>query len=154
MTNSQSMGSILAMAFLLVTMAFQATSRTLNDPTMLARHEQWMARHGRVYTDEKEKQIRFEIFKNNVALVEAHNKGLDKGYTLEVNKFADLTNEEFRASHHGYKKQSPASEASGVFRYANVSAVSDEVDWRKEGAVTPVKDQGECGESTSFLIEL
>nr|GEZ09501.1 senescence-specific cysteine protease SAG39-like [Tanacetum cinerariifolium] len=116
------MGLILAMALLLVTMGFQATSRTLNDPTMLARHEQWMARHGRVYTDEKEKQIRFEIFMNNVALVEAHNGGLDQGYTLEVNKFADLTNEEFRASHHGYKKQSPAREASGVFRYGNVSA--------------------------------
>lgn len=133
------------MFYLLVVLAFQATSRTLNDPTMLARHEQWMARHGRVYADEKEKQIRFEIFKNNVALVEAHNGGLDQGYTLEVNKFADLTNEEFRASHHGYKKQSHAREASSVFRYANVSAVSDEVDWRKEGAVTSVKDQGECG---------
>ncbi|GJT84964.1 cysteine protease [Tanacetum coccineum] len=81
---------------------------------------------------------------NNVALLEAHNRGLDQGYTLEVNKFADLTNEEFRASYHGYKKQSHARETSSVFRYGNVSAVSDEVDWRKEGAVTSVKDQGEC----------
>ncbi|GJZ49697.1 senescence-specific cysteine protease SAG39-like protein, partial [Tanacetum coccineum] len=81
-----------------------------------------MALHGRVYTDEKEKQIRFEIFKNNVALLEAHNRGLDQGYTLEVNKFADLTNEEFRASYHGYKKQSHARETSSVFRYGNVSA--------------------------------
>ncbi|GKB29737.1 senescence-specific cysteine protease SAG39-like protein [Tanacetum coccineum] len=120
------MGSTLAMFFLLVVLAFQATSRTLNDPaTMLARHEQWMARHGRVYTDEKEKQIRFEIFKNNVALVEAHNGDLDQGYTLE--------------------KQFTCTWKSGVFRYGNVSVVSDEVDWRKEGAVTSVKDQGECG---------
>lgn len=136
----------LVMVIVLVAMAFQATSRTLDDSTMLVRHEQWMSHHGRVYKDDKEKQARFQIFKNNVALVEAHNGGLDKGYKLEVNKFADLTNEEFRASHNGYKKRSLlANEVSGSFRYANVSAVSGEVDWRKEGAVTPVKDQGDCG---------
>nr|XP_043620364.1 zingipain-2-like [Erigeron canadensis] len=128
-------------------MAFQATSsRILDEQSMLVRHEQWMAHHGRVYKDEKEKQQRFQIFKDNVALVEAHNGGPDVGYTLEVNQFADLTNEEFRASHHGYKKQPLPREVSDTsFRYANVSVVSSEVDWTQQGAVTSVKDQGRCG---------
>ncbi|XP_071714968.1 senescence-specific cysteine protease SAG39-like [Rutidosis leptorrhynchoides] len=135
----------LIMAFVLVAMVFQATSRTLDDPIMLAKHEQWMTHHGRVYKDDKEKQARFQIFKNNVALVDAHNRRLDKGYKLEVNKFADLTNDEFCASHNGYRKRLLTNEVLGSFRYANVSAVPDEVDWRKEGAVTAVKDQGDCG---------
>nr|XP_043621288.1 senescence-specific cysteine protease SAG39-like [Erigeron canadensis] len=135
----------IVIALQLLAIAFHATSRILDDPSMLVRHEQWMTHHGRVYKDDKEKQQRFQIFKDNVALVEAHNGGPDLGYTLEVNQFADLTNEEFRASHHGYKKQPLPREVSSTFRYANVSAVSSEVDWRKEGAVTPIKDQGECG---------
>ncbi|KAL7592638.1 hypothetical protein Lser_V15G32359 [Lactuca serriola] len=151
MANSHQKGSTLVMTLallmLLVAMASRATSRTLNDPTMIARHEQWMAHHGRIYTDENEKQLRFQIFKNNVAYIDAHNARSDQSYTLEVNKFADLTNDEFRASRNGYKKQpdSDSHVVSGLFRYANVSAVPDEVDWRKEGAVTPVKDQGDCG---------
>ncbi|KAI3495352.1 hypothetical protein L1887_37675 [Cichorium endivia] len=149
MTNSHKKGSVLAMTLallmFLVAMVSQATSRTLNDQTMLIRHEQWMAHHGRVYTDEKEKQLRFQIFKNNVAFIEAHNGRPDQSYTLEVNEFADLTNDEFRASRNGYKRKSDSHAASGLFRYANVSAVPNEVDWRKEGAVTPVKDQGNCG---------
>lgn len=145
MTYSNQNDSTLAITLLLLASAFLATSRTLNDQTMLVRHEQWMAHHGRVYTNDKEKQLRFQIFKDNLALIEAHNGGPDLGYTLETNKFADLTNEEFRASRLGYNKQSGPHVVSGLFRYANVSDVSDEVDWREEGAVTPVKDQGQCG---------
>ncbi|KAI3710166.1 hypothetical protein L2E82_39940 [Cichorium intybus] len=122
-----------------------ATSLTLNDQIMLIKHEKWMARHARVYTDEKEKQLRFQIFKNNVAIINAHNGRPNQGYKLEVNKFADLTNNEFRASRNGYRKQPDSRTMSGFFRYANVTAVPDELDWRKLGAVTPIKDQGDCG---------
>lgn len=115
---------------------------------MLDRHEQWIAHHGRVYVDAVEKETRFKIFKENVERIEAFNGGVDKGYKLSVNRFADMTNEEFRASHHGYKRKSPqalSTSKSTSFRYANISAVPPTMDWRKKGAVTPVKDQGSCG---------
>ncbi|KAG5247058.1 senescence-specific cysteine protease SAG [Salix suchowensis] len=103
-----------------------------------------MAQHGRVYEDLREKEKRYVIFKENIERIEAFNSGSDRGYKLGVNKFADLTNEEFRAMHHGYRSK-PSKVVSSSFRYENLSAMPPSMDWRKAGAVTPVKDQGTCG---------
>lgn len=108
-----------------------------------------MAQYGRVYKDEAEKGRRFEIFRENVEFIESFNKaGTRRSYSLAVNEFVDLTNEEFRNTRNGYFPSSHFSgttSSSSSFRYENVSAVPDSVDWRKKGAVTDVKDQGQCG---------
>ncbi|KAK3019215.1 hypothetical protein RJ639_004869 [Escallonia herrerae] len=138
----------LTLLFILGVWVSQASSRLLNEQSMSARHEQWIADHGRVYKDAEEKERRFKIFKDNMERVEAFNAGADKGYKQSVNQFADLTNEEFRASRNGYKRQSSqvmSKPKLTSFRYANVTAVPATIDWRKNGAVTPMKDQGDCG---------
>ncbi|KAL0345062.1 UNVERIFIED_CONTAM: Senescence-specific cysteine protease SAG39 [Sesamum radiatum] len=124
----------------------QATARTLPDAATVQEHEQWMAQFGRVYKDEAEKSKRFRIFKENVEYIRSFNEATARPYRLAINKFADLTNEEFVASRNGYKMGS-YMESSKVssFRYANVSAVPASMDWRQKGAVTGVKDQGQCG---------
>lgn len=115
--------------------------------TMADRHEQWMVQYGRVYKDEAEKERRLAIFRNNVEFIESFNAAGEKPYVLGVNAFADLTAEEFRASRNGYRRRVLRSGegSSTPFKYENVTAVPDSMDWRKKGAVTPVKDQGECG---------
>lgn len=60
-----------------------------------ARYEHWIARHGRRYNDGHEKARRFQIYRSNVQLIDSFNS-MDLGYTLTDNKFADLTNAEFR----------------------------------------------------------
>ena len=118
---------------------------------MSARHEEWMAQHGRVYKDAVEKEQRFKIFKANVEYIETFNKGGDRKYKLGINQFADMTNEEFKASHNGFKPshnaKAKAKSAATVFRYENVAAVPSSMDWRTKGAVTPIKDQGQCGKT-------
>ncbi|GAB2287747.1 hypothetical protein Dimus_022108 [Dionaea muscipula] len=119
-------------------------------PSMVERHEQWMAEYGRAYSDDAEKEARFKIFSENVEKIEAYNK-MDLGFILGINAFADLTNDEFRASHNGYnyKRQnfSPSNvkSTSSSFRYENVTDVPAEVNWVTNGAVTPIKNQGSCG---------
>ncbi|KAF5204890.1 Senescence-specific cysteine protease sag39 [Thalictrum thalictroides] len=111
---------------------------------MEARHENWMKSYGRTYKDNADRQMRFKIFKANVEFIDTFNKNGERSYVLGVNGFADQTNEEFIASRNGLKKASkPKSSAS--FRYENVKAVPSTMDWRKKGAVTPIKDQGQCG---------
>ncbi|KVH89468.1 Cysteine peptidase, asparagine active site-containing protein [Cynara cardunculus var. scolymus] len=83
--------------------ACNVTSRTLNEETMLQKHQQWMARYGRQYKDDIERETRFKIFKNNVAYVESFNDVGNRGYKLSVNEFADQTNEEFKAIRNGFK---------------------------------------------------
>ncbi|GLT54670.1 hypothetical protein SLA2020_278510 [Shorea laevis] len=85
--------------------ASQAAGHTLQvqDASMRQRHEEWMARYGRMYNDINEHQKRFKIFEENVALIESSNRDANKPYKLSVNQFADLTNEEFIASRNRFK---------------------------------------------------
>lgn len=84
-----------SLLLLLLVSACAAPSIADDDP-MVRRFERWMGRHGRAYTDAGEKQRRLEVYRKNVELIEEFNSG-GHSYTLTDNKFADLTNEEFRA---------------------------------------------------------
>jgi len=137
-----SLAMLLCMAFL----AFQVTCRSLQDASMYERHEQWMTRYGKVYKDPQEREKRFRIFKENVNYIEAFNNAANKRYKLAINQFADLTNEEFIAPRNRFKGHMCSSIIrTTTFKYENVTAVPSTVDWRQKGAVTPIKDQGQCG---------
>ncbi|KAM1525802.1 hypothetical protein ACFX10_010222 [Malus domestica] len=104
-----------------------------------------------LYSDAQKKEMRYNIFKNNVEFVQAFNKNKDGiKYTLIVNKFADKTNEEIRPMRNGYKRKERSGTMSNSliaspFGYGNVRNVPSSMDWRLSGAVTPVKNQGyEC----------
>ncbi len=59
--------------------------------------------------------------------------------------FADLTNAEYKEMYLGLRvpETMPTADEK-TWPLANVQAPTD-VDWRTGGAVTPVKDQGQCG---------
>jgi KDEL-tailed cysteine endopeptidase len=120
---------------------------------MYERHEQWMSQYGKVYKDPQEREKRLRIFNENVNYIEASNSAVNnKLYKLGINKFADLTNEEFIASRNKFKGHMCSSIIrTTTFKYENASAIPSTVDWRKKGAVTPVKNQGQCGKCMIFI---
>ncbi|KAL2494716.1 Senescence-specific cysteine protease SAG12 [Forsythia ovata] len=122
-------------------LAPQSMSRIIPEASIMERHNQWMARYGRVYKDVIEKKKRYRIFKANVEYIESVNNAEDKPYKLSVNQFADQTNDEFKKAHIAYRNLfKTKSSAATSFKYENVTAVPPSIDWRKKGAVTSIRD--------------
>lgn len=111
--------------------------------------EQWSAHHGKVYTP-TERDYRENVYNTNIVKIVSHNAG-NHSWTMGVNKFADLTGDEFKAMYVGGlgkpKKSSLRKVAVGPF---NTTANPTSVDWTEKGAVTPVKNQEQCGSCWAF----
>ncbi|KAL0318638.1 UNVERIFIED_CONTAM: Vignain [Sesamum angustifolium] len=110
-------------------------------------YERWRSHHT-VSRSIDDKHKRFNVFKANAHYVHSFNKK-DRPYKLKLNKFADMTSHEFRRLYAGsrvkhHRMMQGSSRGNGTFMYASVQSIPHSIDWRKRGAVTAVKDQGQC----------
>jgi len=108
----------------------------------------WVQQHNKKY-ETTEFMERFRIFKSNLDFVtEQNQKNLT--YTLEMNHFGDLSWDEFRTTYLGYNHVKQPFLRSLNEQEMEVDGPLADIDWRTKGAVTPVKNQGQCGSCWAF----
>jgi len=114
--------------------------------------EKYVKEFGKKYSPE-EYNNRKEIFENRLNSIREHNRDSNQTWKKGVNHLSDRTQKEFNGLL-GLRKDilynTKRMDKSPEIISRSIGQLPPSVDWRQQGIISAVKDQGQCGSCWSF----
>ena len=108
----------------------------------------YVSEHSKAYDTVEDFNFRQVLFAEKDAFINSVNEDPTSTYTAGHNQFSDWTKEEFTAILGLKNMEMPEIQEDEMD--VDMNGVPSSVDWRDQGMVTPVKNQGQCGSCWAF----
>lgn len=116
----------------------------------------FMAKYQKVYATKEMSANRYSVFRNKYRQVRDHNSNKNAPFTLAINQFSDISDQEFEAKMNGLKvhplrqEKVLASSIKDKIVLQQETPLPEYVNWYKQGVVTKPYSQLSCGSCWAF----